>query len=99
MLVYLNSDSLQEDGLVQDGSALSSTFPQFDLLVSHSQRGFWVLERGPGTLISENTGVYLNCNEELKTIYSSEKVNLYFFSRAQVHFRGSAPHHPSPSSP
>ena len=28
----------------------SGTFLQFNLLVSHSQRGFWVPERGPGTL-------------------------------------------------
>ena len=27
----------------------SSTFLQFYLLVSHSQRGFWVPERGPAT--------------------------------------------------
>ena len=32
------------------GTFSSGTFLQFDLLVSHSQRGFWVLERGPGTL-------------------------------------------------
>ena len=31
-------------------SLMPGTFLQFNLLVSHSQRGFWVPERGPATL-------------------------------------------------
>ena len=51
------------------------------------------------TLFWRRRGFIWNCNEEFKAIYSNEKLFCTFFSRAQVHFRGPAPHHPSPSSP
>ena len=48
-----------------------------------------------------NTGVYLKLQSRVK-IQSTAMKNyfvLFFPLRAQVHLRGSAPHHPSPSSP